>query len=45
VRWTDAYRICAARMTRVPEQPLRWRVDTFPSGDEWQSLRAAQLEL
>jgi hypothetical protein len=44
VRWTDARRICAARMAPVPERPPRWSVSTFPDTDEWQALRAAQVE-
>jgi hypothetical protein len=43
VQWTDAHRLCGARMTAVAEQPPRWMVDTFPGPEEWQALLAAQF--
>jgi hypothetical protein len=42
VKWADARRICGVRMTALPEQPPRWRVDSFPSSEEWQELLAVQ---
>ena len=44
VKWADAQRICGARMTAMPEHPPRWRVETFPSAEEWQALLAVQSE-
>lgn len=44
VPWSDAQRICSARMRATPERPRRWAVDTFPNDAEWRALWAARLE-
>jgi len=39
--WALIERVCGSRMTKTDEDPPRYRVESFPSAEEWQQLKLA----
>lgn len=39
--WAAVERVCGSRMRRTAEDPPRYRVDGFPSDEEWRQLKVA----
>jgi hypothetical protein len=44
VRWADVKRICAHLLRKIDEDPDRYRVETFPTGDTWQQLKSVEIQ-
>ena len=40
VPWDRAYELCRAYLNPLPEEPIRFSVESFPSDADWNKLRS-----
>ena len=43
VGWKDVLEVCGGRMSPTTEDPPRFRVDSFPSDEEWTALKSRAM--